>query len=178
MTTTARPDAVRIHPDDNVAVAIRALSAGEEVTVDGILVRLKDDIPAGHKFGLGRIEPGEKVVKYGFPIGTATAPVWDGTWIHSHNLRTQLEGMLGYEYAPVAPRETTGLVMPTFEGYRRDDGRVGTRNEVWILNTVGCVNFVAEGIARNAAASAAANHIDGVYAFGHPFGCSQLGRPP
>ena len=169
-----RPDAVRIHPDDNVAVAIRPLSAGEEVDVAGARIQVCDDIPAGHKFALSALDAGAPVVKYGFPIGAMTQAAARGSWLHSHNLRTQLEGMHEYAYAPSGARPRAMAGMPTFEGYRRTDGRVGTRNEVWILNTVGCVNFVAEGIAKSAS-SAGAAHIDGVYAFGHPFGCSQLG---
>ncbi|MDB4891297.1 MAG: D-galactarate dehydratase/Altronate hydrolase domain protein [Gemmatimonadetes bacterium] len=170
----ARPDAVRIHPDDNVAVAIHALSAGDEVTVGDARIPLREDIPAGHKFALDRLDVGQPVVKYGFPIGAMTAPVSAGHWVHSHNLRTQLEGMSEYVYQPGVSREVVTQSMPTFEGYLRADGRVGTRNEVWILNTVGCVNFVAEGIAKNAA-ERVGSAVDGIYAFGHPFGCSQLG---
>jgi altronate hydrolase len=170
-----RPDALRIHGDDNVAVAIRALAAGEEVEVDGARVRIREEIPAGHKVALRAIGAGEPVVKYGFPIGEATADVGAGSWVHSHNLRTRLAGLQEYSYTPGAPvRVTAPASMPTFEGYRRADGRVGTRNEVWILNTVGCVNFVAEGIAKSAAARGV-GRTDGVFAFGHPFGCSQLG---
>jgi len=106
--------------------------------------------------------------------------------VHGHNLKTRLEGMHEYSYAPSSAHApaATRAAMPTFDGYRRADGRVGTRNEVWILNTVGCVNFVAEGIAkrandmlaaRSSASSAGAESVDGVHAFGHPFGCSQLG---
>jgi altronate hydrolase len=177
----SRPDAVRIHEDDNVAVAIRPLAAGERVDVDGASVTVREPVAAGHKVALRALDAGESVVKYGFPIGAVTAPVPAGGWVHSHNLKTRLEGMHEYAYSPVAPQRTPQAAMPTFEGYRRADGRVGTRNEVWILNTVGCVNFVAEGIAKGAnamlasAASGGAEPTDGVHAFGHPFGCSQLG---
>src|SRR6185369_5124417 len=99
-------------------------------------IKLREDIPAGHKFALRRIDVGEAIVKYGFPIGAMTAPVSMGHWVHSHNLRTQLEGMSEYAYQPGAPRIVTSANMPTFDGYLRADGRVGTRNEVWILNTV------------------------------------------
>ncbi len=169
-----RPDAVRIHADDNVAVAIRPLSAGEEVEVSGARVVLRDDVPAGHKFALGRLPQGAPIVKYGFPIGALTQSAEAGNWIHSHNLRTQLEGMTGYTYSPSGSRARATGEVPTFEGYRRSDGKVGTRNEIWILNTVGCVNFVADGIAKHANERLGAS-IDGIYAFGHPFGCSQLG---
>ncbi|MEO5816714.1 MAG: altronate dehydratase family protein [Gemmatimonadaceae bacterium] len=169
-----RPDAVRIHPDDNVAVAIRPLSTGEDVMVGDVHITLREDIPAGHKFALDRLDVGEPIMKYGFPIGAMTAPVSAGHWVHSHNLRTQLEGMSEYVYRPGSVKAPSADTMPTFEGYLRADGRVGTRNEVWILNTVGCVNFVAEGIAKNAA-DRVGSAVDGIYAFGHPFGCSQLG---
>ena len=170
----SRPDAVRIHSADNVAVAIRPLSAGEDVEVGGARVRVREAVPAGHKFALRALAEGEPVVKYGFPIGAMTQPAPAGTWLHSHNVRTQLSGMNEYAYSPSIEKERPVGLVPTFEGYRRADGRVGTRNEVWILNTVGCVNFVAEGIARSAMARGA-EHTDGVFAFGHPFGCSQLG---
>ena len=176
-TTTsplASPDIVRIHPDDNVAVAIRALAAGDVVSAGDTRVTLRDDVPAGHKVALFRIDVGEEVVKYGFPIGVMTAPVSAGHWVHIHNLRTQLEGMGEYHYRPCAARPLSTTDMPMFDGYLRANGQVGTRNEVWILNTVGCVNFVAEGIARSYVAHGA-EHVDGIYAFGHPFGCSQLG---
>ena len=172
--SVTRPNAVRIHSDDNVAVAIRSLVAGEEVEVEGARVLVRDDVPAGHKIALRALEPGEPVVKYGFPIGTTTQPIVAGSWVHSHNLRTQLEGMREYTYTPSGARPRAAADMPTFQGYRRADGRVGTRNEVWILNTVGCVNFVAEGIAKSAM-ERLGSAVAGVYAFGHPFGCSQLG---
>jgi altronate hydrolase len=172
----SRPDAVRIHEDDNVAVAIRPLVAGETILVDGAQIHVRVDIPAGHKLALRALEPGAPVVKYGFPIGAATSAIAVGDWVHSHNLRTQLEGMHEYRYAPAGTPPRASGAMPTFEGYRRDDGRVGTRNEVWILNTVGCVNFVADGIAKAAMEKlGGAPSVDGVFAFGHPFGCSQLG---
>ncbi|MEO8620171.1 MAG: altronate dehydratase family protein [bacterium] len=169
-----RPDAVRIHSGDNVAVAIRPLVAGEVVDVAGARIQVRDDVPAGHKFSLHALELGEPVVKYGFPIGVTTQPAPAGSWLHSHNLRTQLEGMHEYAYAPSGAPPRAATDMPTFQGFRRADGRVGTRNEVWILNTVGCVNFVADGIAKGAA-DRLGTSVDGVYAFGHPFGCSQLG---
>ncbi|HEU0076521.1 MAG TPA: UxaA family hydrolase, partial [Longimicrobiaceae bacterium] len=113
-------------------------------------------------------------VKYGFPIGVATEAVPAGGWVHSHNLRTGLSGTLDYRYRPVRREVEVPAVMPTFMGYRRADGRVGTRNEVWIVNTVGCVNTAAERIAR-AASERFAGRVDGVHAFSHPYGCSQLG---
>jgi len=168
------PLAVRIHPDDNVAVAVVPLHEGTEVAVEGARVVLGEDIPAGHKLALHPLEPGEAVVKYGFVIGEATAPVAAGTWVHSQNLRTRLSGTLEYAYHPNGRNGSASPAAPTFLGYRRANGRVGTRNEVWIVNTVGCVNTAAERIAR-AAGERFAGRVDGVHAFSHPYGCSQLG---
>ena len=168
---SAQLDAIAINGDDNVAVAIRPLVAGDRVGS----VTVTEDIPPGHKVALTALEPGEQVIKYGFPIGIAIHPIAAGSWLHTHNLRTQLEGLLGYQYAPgAAARHVVSTPAATFDGYRRDNGRVGARNEIWILNTVGCVNFVAEGIAKNAA-DLVGGSIDGIHAFGHPYGCSQLG---
>jgi len=178
--------AVRIHPADTVAVAVGPLSAHTEVVVDGERLVLAEDIPAGHKIALHPLRPGEQVVKYGFPIGAVTAPIAPGAWVHSHNLQTCLEGVLEYAYEPSdrtrnAERESrngsSALRVPSsafFEGYRRRNGRVGTRNEVWILNTVGCVNHAAERIAREGA-ERFRGRLDGVYSFAHPYGCGQLG---
>jgi altronate hydrolase len=167
--------AVRIHPADNVAVAVRALPAGSEVDVAGTRVVARDDVPAGHKIALRDVARGEAVVKYGFPIGAATAPIAPGAWVHSHNLKTCLEGMLEYSYeATVQPANLPTVQPSTFRGYRRPNGRVGTRNEIWILNTVGCVNHAAERIAREGA-ERFRGCVDGVHSFAHPYGCGQLG---
>jgi altronate hydrolase len=175
----AGPPAVRIHPTDDVAVAVRALPAGTVVEVDGARVTLADDVPAGHKIALRALRAGEPVRKYGYAIGAVTADVEAGRWLHAHNLATRLGGPLDYQWAPAGgpsarPGARPPAPMPTFEGYVRADGRVGTRNEVWVVNTVGCVNTAAERIAR-AASERYAGAVDGVHAFAHPYGCSQLG---
>jgi len=188
---TRPPQAVKIHAADNVAVAVGALAAGSGVVVEGECVVLREDIPAGHKISLRTLEPGEPVVKYGFPIGEVTAPIAPGAWVHTHNLKTRLEGLVEHRYEPSErtlklERETrnsrSDFRVPGsefFRGYRRPTGRVGTRNEVWILNTVGCVNHAAERIAREGAERFAGRGgggpIDGVYGFSHPYGCGQLG---
>ena len=158
-----------IHPADSVAVAVTALPAG--ATVCG--VTLRQAIPAGHKFARVPIAAGADVIKYGFPIGHAVCAIAPGEWVHSHNLKTNLAGALSYEYRP----NWTEQKVPcgrTFRGYRRADGRVGIRNEVWIIPTVGCVNAIARQI-ETAAQSLRTGSIDGIYAYTHPYGCSQLG---
>jgi len=165
--------AVRVRPTDDVAVAVDALEPGDVITVGDDSVRIREAIPAGHKVALRSLGVGEVVHKYGWAIGRLTAAVEAGDWIHSHNLKTQLEGTLDYTFEPT-PRAEAPRVERTWEGFKRADGGVGTRNEVWVINTVGCVNWAAEKIARSAN-ERFAGVIDGVHAFAHPYGCSQLG---
>ena len=167
------PKLIHIHPDDNVVVAIDALEAGDTVEVSGRRLVLRADVPAGHKIALRPIEEGEAVVKYGHRIGLASEAVEPGAWVHSHNLKTALKPGESYVYEPVS-RDAVSREVPTFMGYRRPSGRVATRNEIWVINTVGCVNRSAERIARMAN-ERFAGRIDGVHAFAHPYGCSQLG---
>ena len=164
---------VRVHPDDNVAVAVDALESGSTFALDGTR-EARAAIPAGHKVALERVHAGDPVFKYGFPIGRATQDIEPGDWVHSHNLATALSGTIEYKWNPHGVATHLSGSTPTFEGYRRSDGRVGTRNEIWVLNTVGCVNHAAERIAR-LAADRFAGKVDGVHAFSHPYGCSQLG---
>ena len=163
------PDFIRIHPDDNVAVALRPIPQG--TVFQGVAAAA--DIPQGHKMALKSLASGDQVVKYGFSIGHATAPVAPGCWVHTHNMATNLSGEMEYTYHPSithpAPR-TPG----TFRGYRRGDGRVGIRNEIWIIPTVGCVNDVAKALVRENQ-DLVTGSIDGLYTFPHPFGCSQTG---
>lgn len=166
---------IRMHPDDNVAVALDALAPGDRVDVAGQAVEVGEAVPAGHKVALQPLAAGDRVVKYGHVLGAATTAVARGAWVHTHNLRTLLADDLAYTYTPrPAARATPAGAVPIFQGYRRADGRVGTRNEVWVINTVGCVNRAAQRIARRAG-ERFADVIDGVHAFAHPFGCSQLG---
>ncbi|HTQ99200.1 MAG TPA: altronate dehydratase family protein [Candidatus Acidoferrum sp.] len=174
MTTTARIPAIRIAPGDDVAVALRDLAAGETIELPGVTLQLREAIPRGHKFALHAINVGDAVHKYGWTIGKATVPIAAGAHVHTHNLVTQLQASDDYRYQPLVQARPTAAADHTFMGYRRDHGRVGTRNEIWILCTVGCVARTAERIARQAAQQYA-GRVDGVYAYTHQFGCSQLG---
>ena len=168
-------DAIRIHPQDNVAVALRPLAEGEAVSVDGQAVRIQEEIPFGHKVALTDLADGAMVVKYGAQIGHTTQAVPSGAWLHSHNLKTNLEGLLDYQYAPAAPRQPEpGNGADTFLGYCRPDGRVGTRNELWIIPTVSCVNRTVSRMAEEARRQGI-QAGDGIFAFPHNAGCSQLG---
>lgn len=129
--------------------------------LDNVEVNLDD----GHKYAIRDINCGENIIKYGQPIGHATAGIKKGEHIHTHNVKTNLSGKLEYKYDPkLYPSEKIDAV-PTFMGYRRKNGRVGIRNDIWIVNTVGCVNKTAQILAEKT----------GAKYFPHPFGCSQLG---
>lgn len=164
---------LRITPHDNVAVALTGLSAGTTVSVEGITVVLLTDVPAGHKVALNDIPKDGHVIKYGFPIGYAKEDVPKGSHIHVHNLHTLLSGELEYEYHPshpsIEPAEAS-----VFMGYPRHDGKVGVRNELWILPTVGCVNDIAKALEKEAQILVGEG-VENVYAFPHPYGCSQMG---
>jgi altronate hydrolase len=173
--SSSLPPCYRISAQDDVAIALRDLAAGETVQLDGTPLQLLDPVPRGHKFALRSVTAGAPVLKYGQVIGRATAAIQRGAHVHTHNLSTLLAGVDEYRFAPrsqsAPPPRGDGA---SFMGYRRADGRVGTRNEIWILCTVGCVGRTAERIARLASAHSA-GRVDGVYAFPHQFGCSQLG---
>ena len=145
---------LRIHPEDNVAV----------------------DIESGHKYALAGIAEGENVIKYGFPIGHATQPIAKGEHVHTHNLKTNLKEKLSYTYQPKrggqkseSERNGNSFVNEQkndyVNAYVRGNGDIGIRNDIWIINTVGCVNKIAERLSA----------LTGAFSFPHPFGCSQLG---
>ena len=167
-------DLVRITPQDAVAVALRPVKAGETVSWGEGTLTLKEDIPMGHKAALRDIRKGEAVIKYGYPIGEATEEIPEGTHVHTHNLRTLLSGEKEYEWHPMHP-QTRKAEPAVFQGYPREKGRPGIRNELWILPTVGCVNDVAKALVQRAQ-KLAGGSVEGVYAFPHPYGCSQLGE--
>jgi altronate dehydratase len=141
------PVLFRLHPRDNVAV----------VTC------------TGHKVSLAPIANGSPVIKYGHPIGVATADIAAGEPVHTKNLRTALAGEERYSHTPADVKVTSIADTRTFDGYRRANGEVGIRNELWIIPTVGCVNETADAIAKKFGG-------DNVFVWKHPFGCSQLGE--
>lgn len=156
-------DRIQIHPADNVAVALQDMP--------------DIGVTRGHKIALRDINAGDAVVKYGFPIGFATERIAAGTHVHSHNLRTGLAEDTGLVWpGPPEVDVSTGAV-PVFQGYRRKDGRAATRNDIWIINTVACVNVPSQRIAEIATREWVheGGAIDGIHAFTHPYGCSQLG---
>ena len=139
---------------------------------DNVAVMLDGEL-RGHKIALCDIDEGHKIIKYGYPIGHATENIKKGSHVHTHNMKTDLNNVLEYEYKP--NRNTLNSEPKrTFMGYMRDNGSVGIRNEIWIVNTVGCVNKTSEILAREANIKFG-GECDGIFNFVHPFGCSQLG---
>jgi len=167
-------NAIRIHPCDSVAVALERIPKGGAIYGQGLEMAAAEEIPAGHKFALSAVTVGSPVIKYGCPIGFATANIPAGAHVHTHNLGTGLGGIQNYSYKPIhlkvnpSPGET-------FRGFLRKDGSAGVRNDLWILPTVGCVNDVAFQLA-----ALARPHLRGsvgrVIPFRHPYGCSQAGE--
>jgi len=156
---------VHINPKDNVAVALEPVPRHENIVSDNFNLPARQDIPQGHKVALRDINPGELIIKYGYPIGSAAKPIRAGEWVHTHNTKTGLSESSDYVYKP----DCQPLMLesaPSFQGYLRKDGRAGVRNEIWIIPTVGCVNDVCSRLAKE--------HAD-VHAFTHPYGCSQMG---
>lgn len=164
-----------------MAVALTGLPKGSEIDINGVEIRLIDEIPFGHKMALREIKSGAPIIKYGYSLGLTKTAIKPGQWVHSHNLATGLKGKLDYSYQPaVANLPVFKGNVPVFQGYRRENNKAGIRNEIWIVNTVGCVNKQSERLAELARDKyknqISAGEIDGVYAFSHPYGCSQLGE--
>jgi altronate hydrolase len=169
------PDLLRVHPRDDVLIALREVQSGATVRSPVEEIVATTLVPRGHKLAATAIKAGAVVHKYGWPIGRATRDIVQGEHVHTHNLATALTAHEDYTYTPsptIAPHHPADA--RTFLGYPRRDGRVGTRNELWILCTVGCVARTARRIAE-IAGERLKGRVDGVYALTHPFGCSQLG---
>jgi len=166
-------DYIKINPDDNVAVALHDLVRG--TLVCGIT--LKEDIPAGHKITLEDFREGDNVIKYGFPIGHLTRDAEKGTLIDHSCIKTNLEGLLEYSYSPALVEIPPAEKKVTFKGFRRSDGSVGIRNQIWVIPTVGCVNGIVNTLAEKFREEVKGKEgsVDAIVPFPHNYGCSQLG---
>ena len=166
-------DYIKINPADNVAVALQDLSQG--AVVEGVTLSM--DIPRGHKIVLRDLKAGENVIKYGFPIGHVTRDAAAGTMVDHTCIKTNLEGLLEYNYQPALVDIPDAPLQRTFKGFRRADGQVGVRNQIWVIPNVGCVNGICQTIVERFKAEIAGKEgsVDAVVAFPHNYGCSQLG---
>ena len=165
---------LKINKADSVVVCLQPMKKGETINIDGISVTLNQDTPAGHKVLINDTAEGQDIVKYGYPIGHAIKNLKAGDWVNEENLKTNLAGTLSYTYQPVDNRLDIVDEKRTFMGYQRKNGDVGTRNEIWIVPTVGCVNGIAERLAAQLRKETGEEGIDSVYAWHHNYGCSQL----
>lgn len=166
---------LKINTADNVAVAIEPIASGTTITIAGNKLEVIEDIPAGHKVALKDFTEGENIIKYGYPIGHATTNIKQGCWINEHHVATNLAGLLEYTYEPHPVTLDIPKHNPTFKGYRRANGDVGIRNEIWIIPTVGCVNGIANQLATSLQAETGGTGVDAIVAYPHNYGCSQLG---
>ncbi|MEH7331684.1 altronate dehydratase family protein [Neobacillus drentensis] len=169
-------DIIQIHDIDNVVVALKDLAAGQTFTVDEVIIELKDDVPRGHKIAVKDIAVDEHVVKYGYPIGHAVKAIVVGEHVHTHNTKTNLDGIQEYQYNQKLNTVQYEKEDLTFQGFRRRNGNVGIRNELWIVPTVGCVNGVAERMIKLFEKEVGdLSPFENVLVLKHNYGCSQLG---
>jgi altronate hydrolase len=172
-------EAIKINESDNVAVLLKDVKEKEIIFIEDNKIKVLNDIKNGHKIALNDIKYGENIIKYGYTIGLATKDISKGEWVHTHNVKTNLGEILSYEYKPIKftkSDEDYRIKNKTFQGYRRENEKVGIRNEIWVIPTVGCVNRIAEILADKAYEKFNDfTSIDGFFALTHPYGCSQIG---
>lgn len=170
-------DLLQLNPHDNVVVALHPIKKGEIVKDGDLTITVNMDIPQGHKIAIRDLVKGENVIKYGSPIGHMTAAAKQGDWIHTHNLKTNLHDELTYTYHPKLQPITYPKDSRTFKGYKRANGKVGIRNDLLIVPTVGCVNGIADLIVKEFREKhPSIAPFDNITVLKHPYGCSQLGE--
>lgn len=168
---------IHINSNDSVVVALRKINSGEIINVLDKSITVKGNIPPGHKIAIKEIAKGEKIFKYGYPVGVASKPIDAGSWVHSHNVETSLHWKREYVYQPQFEEpKKTGKEMQ-FNGYQREDGQAGIRNHVFIIPTVFCANGVITKLAEMAnLVYPKDENFDGFLPLCHPYGCSQTGK--
>ena len=166
---------LQINKGDNVVVCLRPINAGEEIKIGNHAVQALRNTPAGHKILLCDTPKDKPIIKYGYPIGRAKENLKAGEWVNENNIQTNLSGTLEYEYHPAIKPLSIEQEDRTFKGFMRKNGEVGIRNEIWIVPTVGCVNGIAERLARQLEQETQLKGVDAIHAWHHNYGCSQLG---
>jgi altronate dehydratase len=165
-----------LHPQDNIAVALADIPAGEIDSATG--VKVLQSVKQGHKIAIAAIGAGQNVLRYGQTIGQATADIVAGEHVHVQNLGMG-EHTNDYAHATEAKPLTAIPDVRTFNGYHRADGSVGTRNYLGILTSVNCSGSVAKFIAEAAEKSGlldAFPNIDGIVPITHGTGCGMSGE--
>ena len=166
---------LQINKNDTVVVCLRPINAGEEIKIGNHAVQALRNTPAGHKILLCDTPKDKPIIKYGYPIGRAKENLKAGEWVNENNIQTNLSGTLEYEYHPAIKPLSIEQEDRSFKGFMRKNGEVGIRNEIWIVPTVGCVNGIAERLARQLEQETQLKGIDAIHAWHHNYGCSQLG---
>ena len=166
---------LQINKGDNVVVCLRPINAGEEIKIGNHAVQALRNTPAGHKILLCDTPKDKPIIKYGYPIGRAKENLKAGEWVNENNIQTNLSGTLEYEYHPAIKPLSIEQEYRSFKGFMRKNGEVGIRNEIWIVPTVGCVNGIAERLARQLEQETQLKGVDAIHAWHHNYGCSQLG---
>ncbi len=166
---------LQINKGDNVVVCLRPINAGEEIKIGNHAVQALRNTPAGHKILLCDTPKDKPIIKYGYPIGRAKENLKAGEWVNENNIQTNLSGTLEYEYHPAIKPLSIEQEDRSFKGFMRKNGEVGIRNEIWIVPTVGCVNGIAEHLARQLEQETQLKGVDAIHTWHHNYGCSQLG---
>jgi len=168
---------ISLNDRDNVVVAIKLIKRGTVLNVTGNNIEVIEDIPQGHKIAITNIKKGENVIKYGFPIGYGTEDIKSGSLVHTHNVKTNLEKIETYKYNKKENNLKVLKKEKKFKGYVRENGKVGIRNEIFVIPTVGCVNQTAQLMVDEFLNEVNLDNcnIDGITVLKHPYGCSQLG---
>jgi len=166
---------LKLHPSDNVAIAMRNIEANETISLDEQSLTINEAITKGHKIALTDLTQDQHVTKYGATIGFALQDIKQGDWVHTHCIKTNLNDELAYQYLPDFIEQQAALASPEVNIYRRSNGEVAIRNEIWLIPTVGCVNGMIAQMKKEFLAQNPDISIDGIHVFPHQFGCSQLG---
>ena len=167
---------IKINSKDNVVIVLRNYKKDEVIKIDEKEIKILQETMKGHKIALENISKGENILKYGMPIGYALEDIKVGEWVHTHNIRTNLKDLSTYEYTPEFEKELSSSNKRKVKVYRRKNGDVGIRNELWIVPTVGCVNGIANLIKEAFLKEIGDLKVDGINVLTHNYGCSQLGE--
>lgn len=167
---------IKINECDNVIIALRDYKKDEVIDLEDAKITLLEDINRGHKIAIKNINKEDNVIKYGLPIGYALEDIKVGNWVHTHNTKTNLKDLNSYSYTPKFTDRKLDLEDIKVNVYKRKNGDVGVRNELWIVPTVGCVNGIAQRIKDVFLAEVGELEIDNINVLTHNYGCSQLGE--
>lgn len=165
---------IKLDKKDNTIIALKPIDKGSNLKIEEKEIIVLEDIPQAHKMALVDISKGDDVIKYGMSIGKATENIKTGQHVHTHNVETKLSDEVKYQYTQMFETISSRYEEKEIKIYRRKNGDVGIRNELWIIPTVGCVNATAKQIIDTFKERCETSQIDGIYTFSHPYGCSQM----